>query len=825
MPSFAVNSGVTDTVAKTVANNDVGTIESGGTLSAATAITWTGGSTTPGVVIDNSGTISATTRAIDTSGAFSTGSITVNNNAGAIISASGNDAFRINTSISNGTIAVNNAGTITSGGGQAIDFNALASPLGQVTITNQATGIISAAAADAVRPGTNATIDNHGEIVSLGAGNDGIDFQAHTGGVINNFAGGSITGARHGITGDNPITLTNHGTVTGQLGSGINMDTASDSTVFVTNTGSIVGQTDGVVDGDAIDIDGLLALDNHGTLQALGSLAVGFIEAITMGGGTVNNFAGGTIVSDQRAINVDDSNGGPAFAAATIVNEGLIQGGNGEAIVIVGTFADTVTNIGAIVGSVSTSGGADVFNFHAGSSVDGAVDGGDAVDALNLLGVGNGTADELVGIEIVNVVSGDWVLGSEGFDSVNFLGTGEVLRLAANVLADGHFDGALTGFISGDVLGLQGIGLATSATLGADNVLTVAGGSSGPITLQFDPAHDYTGQVFVLASDGIGGTIVTVDEPPVFTSPASFTVAENGTAVGQVTAVDPEGNAFVFARAGGDDAAFFAIDAHTGALSFLVAPDFETPEDATHDNVYEVVVSATDVFGATSTQTISVTVSDVVELGQTITGGNGNDVLAGTTGDDTMSGGNGNDRLAGGDGNDKMAGGNGNDMLTGGRGHDALDGGNGNDNLDGGLGDDRLAGGNGTDMLDGGSGNDWLDGGNDNDMLFGGTGDDRLVGGNGNDVFDGAAGNDVHTGGNGNDRFLFEDGFGHDVITDLRDGDRIQFDSDVFANFHAVRAASQQVGSSVVITADADNTITLQHTTLSSLHASDFLFV
>ena len=110
MANFTINTGVTDTTPKSVNTNDVGTIEAGGTLSAATAIIWTGGSNNPGGVINNSGAINAATRAIDTSGNFSTGSLTVNNNAGATIT-SANDAFRINTNVSNGTIALNNAGT------------------------------------------------------------------------------------------------------------------------------------------------------------------------------------------------------------------------------------------------------------------------------------------------------------------------------------------------------------------------------------------------------------------------------------------------------------------------------------------------------------------------------------------------------------------------------------------------------------------------------------------------------------------------------------------------------------------------------------------
>ena len=51
------------------------------------------------------------------------------------------------------------------------------------------------------------------------------------------------------------------------------------------------------------------------------------------------------------------------------------------------------------------------------------------------------------------------------------------------------------------------------------------------------------------------------------------------------------------------------------------------------------------------------------------------------------------------------------------------------------------------------------------------------------------------------------------------------FDDGLFDNFQELRAASRQVGSNVVITFDADNTITLQQTSLNSLHANDFLFL
>ena len=151
MASFTVNAG-TDTNAKTVGNNDTGSISSTGTLSDTTDITWTGGSNSPGVVVDNFGTITATTRGIDTSGTFSTGSFTLNNHAGARLISKNNDAFRVNTNITNGTITVDNAGILVSGSvngsgtivaassGQALDFGAITSPNAVIKITTKPAG-------------------------------------------------------------------------------------------------------------------------------------------------------------------------------------------------------------------------------------------------------------------------------------------------------------------------------------------------------------------------------------------------------------------------------------------------------------------------------------------------------------------------------------------------------------------------------------------------------------------------------------------------------------------------------------------------------------
>jgi len=157
-------------------------------------------------------------------------------------------------------------------------------------------------------------------------------------------------------------------------------------------------------------------------------------------------------------------------------------------------------------------------------------------------------------------------------------------------------------------------------------------------------------------------------------------------------------------------------------------------------------------------------------------------------------------------------------------GNDTLDGGNRNDAILGLAGDDTLTGANGNDVLDGGGGDDTLTGGNGDDMLFGSFGSDTLMGGKGEDTLDGGGGDDSLTGGKGPDLFVFHAGFGEDTITDLGNGDRIQFDSEVFATAQAVLDASEQVGDDTVITAGT-NTVTLLGVQASSLQEDDFLIL
>ncbi|MES2272218.1 MAG: M10 family metallopeptidase C-terminal domain-containing protein [Pseudomonadota bacterium] len=154
-----------------------------------------------------------------------------------------------------------------------------------------------------------------------------------------------------------------------------------------------------------------------------------------------------------------------------------------------------------------------------------------------------------------------------------------------------------------------------------------------------------------------------------------LTTAEDSRAVTTVQA-SAEAGVVHYSLAGGDDDAYFEIDVDSGLLNFIDAPDFETPLDKGHDNVYNVIVrAATD--GASGTQAISVKITDVASsgIGTTYIGSNQkNDMfiapdgrdwnIFGLLGDDILTGGSGNDRMAGNGGKDLMTGGAGADMFV-----------------------------------------------------------------------------------------------------------------------------------------------------------------
>ena len=133
-----------------------------------------------------------------------------------------------------------------------------------------------------------------------------------------------------------------------------------------------------------------------------------------------------------------------------------------------------------------------------------------------------------------------------------------------------------------------------------------------------DAGGDNVFDIVVNANDGsdttsqdIQVTVTDVAEAPVITSAAAVSVAENQTAVQTATASDSDGDTVTFSLTGAD-ASLFNIDAATGAITFIAPPDFEMPGDGDGDNIFDIVVNASD-GTATTTQNLAVTVTDVNE--------------------------------------------------------------------------------------------------------------------------------------------------------------------------------------------------------------------
>ena len=142
----------------------------------------------------------------------------------------------------------------------------------------------------------------------------------------------------------------------------------------------------------------------------------------------------------------------------------------------------------------------------------------------------------------------------------------------------------------------------------------------------------------------IHARVFSVNEVPTIISngagaAASVSVAENTTAVTTVTATDPDvGQTLSYSIIGGADASKFTIDATTGALSFITAPNFELPTDAGGNNVYDVIVQVSDGHGGIDTQAIAVTVTDVFEnAAPIITSNGGGDTAAVSVAENTTA--------------------------------------------------------------------------------------------------------------------------------------------------------------------------------------------
>ena len=140
--------------------------------------------------------------------------------------------------------------------------------------------------------------------------------------------------------------------------------------------------------------------------------------------------------------------------------------------------------------------------------------------------------------------------------------------------------------------------------------------SSGVLTFASAPDYEtktsYSATVTV--SDGTNSTTqnITVNvtdvveaapnAAPAISSPATFSAAENQTAIGSVTATDADGDSLTYSISGSE-----INISSSGVLTFVSAPDYETK------NAYTATVTVSDE-AVTANQDITVNVTDVPEV-------------------------------------------------------------------------------------------------------------------------------------------------------------------------------------------------------------------
>ncbi|HUQ37944.1 MAG TPA: cadherin domain-containing protein, partial [Aestuariivirga sp.] len=353
---------------------------------------------------------------------------------------------------------------------------------------------------------------------------------------------------------------------------------------------------------------------------------------------------------------------------------------------------------------------------------------------------------------------------------------------------------------------------------GADASLFNINATTGAVTLKSSPNYeaptDAGGNnvydIIVGASDGTNSatkavaiTVTNINEAPTVTSAATASFAENAAGtVYTAAATDPDAGTTLTYSISGADASLFNINGTTGAVTFKSSPNYEAPTDAGGNNVYDIIVGASD--GTNSaTKAVAITVTNVNEAPTaiTVTGSQSvqETVTSGGTIGTAYDPGTAQPVVATLAATDPDAGDtltyslvgapaglftiNGNQItVAAGASFDyettpsytltarATDsGGNIFDQAvtinitdyagtyTGNPGNNKATGTSEEDIMSGGGGNDTVTGGTGNDTLYGDDGNDDLDGGDGNDVLGGGAGNDTITGGAGIDTVTYLD--------------------------------------------------------------------
>lgn len=376
-------------------------------------------------------------------------------------------------------------------------------------------------------------------------------------------------------------------TVTG----GIQLWTAPVSGTYIITAAGAAGVGGGIVKSSGAVIRAHVALTQGANYKIL----VG--QSGSNGGGGAGGGGGGTFLS-------------------TSTNSALIVAGGGG-----GSNNGSVSSTPTANGQTTTS-GANASDGTGGGGSNGSGGGGSNGGWGGGGGgfTGNGTAGTQAGGYGFSGLGTSFVNGGTGGNTASaaFGGFGGGGGTHGNTGGGGGGGGYSGGGGSTQTATSLGGGGGSFVVSGATNIATsngfYAGSSSGISNLNqfngvFNSAtltHGYLTIELVAAPDTTA---------PTFTSSSSFSVSENIATTAAAATIRVSESATVTISSGADAARFNIVrsETNTAIIRFNLSPNFEAPVDVGGNNVYELTLTGTDSVGNAGTQSISITVTDVLD--------------------------------------------------------------------------------------------------------------------------------------------------------------------------------------------------------------------
>ncbi|MGE5547687.1 MAG: matrixin family metalloprotease [Solirubrobacterales bacterium] len=540
----------------------------------------------------------------------------------------------------------------------------------------------------------------------------------------------------------------------------------------------------------------LLAKAKIGAGNALDNEITGNAEANTLTGGAGND----TLDGGSGADTLDGGLGNDVYVVDNASDKILADAGGRDTVsttLATYTLAAGLDNL-QYTGSAAFAGtGNDDVNVITGSTGNDTLSGLKGDDTLvggagnDVLKGGDGSADvavfsgNLLGFTVTRISAAELQIVGEGTDVVSGVevfrfGNGDLTlaQLTAKVVSD--FDDAVT-FGSGTETLAGGKGNDTYTVVDSHNVVSEAA-SAGTDTVRTTLASYTLGaNVENLVNTGGGSFVGTGND--------LANAMTGGDGADSLSGLD---GADTLTGGAGND----TLDGGSGAdtLDGGLGNDIYVVDNAS-DKILADLGGTDTVRTTLATYTLAAGLDNLVYLGGAAFTGTGNDLgnsLTGGAGNDVLDGGKGDDTVWGLGGVDTLKGGDGNDLLLPGAGNGSVDGGAGDDTLvlsatraEYAFGRTGTTGGTGTVMGADGwitfSGLEYVRFGDDEvvavsdlltlaastgaDSLTGTADVDVMIGLAGNDVLDGGAGADTMAGGAGDDTYVVDDA--DDVVIEL----------------------------------------------------------